>query len=271
MCVYVCVCDSFTYSKAFIRRTFCQSAHTATHCNTLQHSQHATKHYHTLPHTAKHCKTLPHVAPRCTTLNTLQHAATCCNTHSRTARSSSDSKPFSKSTSHPRTHNATHCNTLQHAATHCNMHSRTFDLSSADRPSIKYTLHSVRIAVSHPLMPRTPDFATTPRKMKKAPRARNTNVNSPPKKLQTRLIQTCDRTRQEHTFMCVTGFIRNIRVNQTGKLLCVCVRVYAWGARQAAPGAAARHSQSARVQGRAAAEGFSPTSPRAHWIGPEQG
>jgi len=37
------------------------------------------------------------------------------------------------------------------------------------------------------------------------------------------------------------------------------------------PGAAARHWQSARVQRRAAAEGFSPTSPRAHWIGPEQG
>jgi len=35
------------------------------------------------------------------------------------------------------------------------------------------------------------------------------------------------------------------------------------------PGAAARHSQHTRVQGRAAAEGFSPTSPRAHWIGPE--
>ena len=37
------------------------------------------------------------------------------------------------------------------------------------------------------------------------------------------------------------------------------------------PGAAARHSQHARAQGRAAAEGSSPTLPRAHWIGPEQG
>jgi len=36
------------------------------------------------------------------------------------------------------------------------------------------------------------------------------------------------------------------------------------------PGAAAHHSQSARVLGRPAAEGFlSPMSPRAHWIGPE--
>jgi len=35
------------------------------------------------------------------------------------------------------------------------------------------------------------------------------------------------------------------------------------------PGAAARHSYSARVQGRAAAEGFSPTLPRAHLVGPE--
>jgi len=35
------------------------------------------------------------------------------------------------------------------------------------------------------------------------------------------------------------------------------------------PGAAARHSQFARVQGRAATERFSVQLPRAHWIGPE--
>ena len=41
------------------------------------------------------------------------------------------------------------------------------------------------------------------------------------------------------------------------------------GARQAESAAAAHHSQPARAQGRAAAEDFRPTSPRAHWIGPE--
>ena len=35
------------------------------------------------------------------------------------------------------------------------------------------------------------------------------------------------------------------------------------------PGAATQHLQSATAQGRAAVEGFSPTSPRAHWIRPE--
>jgi len=34
-------------------------------------------------------------------------------------------------------------------------------------------------------------------------------------------------------------------------------------------GAATQHLQSATAQGRAAVEGFSPTSPRAHWIRPE--
>ena len=45
--------------------------------------------------------------------------------------------------------------------------------------------------------------------------------------------------------------------------------VGAWKWRGFSPGAATRHSHSASVQGRAAAEGFSPTSPRAHWSGPE--
>jgi len=59
-----------------------------------------------------------------------------------------------------------------------------------------------------------------------------------------------------------------VRINAEGKVICSHPR--ARGKRRGfSPGAAARHSQSARVQGRAAAEGFSPTSPRAHWIGPE--
>jgi len=39
--------------------------------------------------------------------------------------------------------------------------------------------------------------------------------------------------------------------------------------RDFSPGDAAHHLQSARAQGRAAVEDFSPTSPRAHWIRPE--
>jgi len=87
--------------------------HTATHCNTLQHTatirrtcanslvhaiqktqyrlQHAAAHW-----TATHCNTLQHTATRC---NTLQHTEL----------------------QHTAAHwTATHCNTLQHTATHCN-------------------------------------------------------------------------------------------------------------------------------------------------------
>ena len=39
--------------------------------------------------------------------------------------------------------------------------------------------------------------------------------------------------------------------------------------RDFSPGDAAHHLQSARAQGRAAVEGFSPSSSRAHWIRPE--
>jgi len=44
---------------------YCNTLHTATHCNTL-------------PHTSTYLHVLQHAATRC---NTLQHAATCCNTH----------------------------------------------------------------------------------------------------------------------------------------------------------------------------------------------
>ena len=72
--------------------------HTATHCNTLQHTGVAVRTRGTFPddlqHTATHCNTLQHTATHCNTLvyqcgheghfqmicNTLQHTATHCNT-----------------------------------------------------------------------------------------------------------------------------------------------------------------------------------------------
>jgi len=82
--------------------------HTATHCNTLQHT--TITHCNTLQHTATHCNTLQHTAAHAqhthcgcecalcrAPYSTLQLLATHCNTLQRTA---------------------THCNTLQHTATH---------------------------------------------------------------------------------------------------------------------------------------------------------
>ena len=95
--------------------------HTATCCNTLQHTvshaatnlavahpvsmiaasskphcntQHTAAHCSTLRHIATHCSTLQHTAAHC---STLQHTATLCNTLQ---------------------HTVTHCNTLQHTGTH---------------------------------------------------------------------------------------------------------------------------------------------------------
>jgi len=67
-------------------------AHTATHCNTLQHTYRydVCTHCNTLQHTATH------LSLRC--VHTLQHTATHCNTLSATMCA----------------HTATHCNTLQH-------------------------------------------------------------------------------------------------------------------------------------------------------------
>jgi len=70
---------------------------TATLCNTLQHTlQHTVTHCNTLQITATHCKVLQHTKLRC---NTLQHTTA----HSSTLH-----------------YTATHYTTLQHTATHCN-------------------------------------------------------------------------------------------------------------------------------------------------------
>ena len=52
--------------------------HTATHCNTLQHTVHihsTDAQFRASEHTATHCSTLQHTATHC---NTLQHTATHC-------------------------------------------------------------------------------------------------------------------------------------------------------------------------------------------------
>ena len=80
--------------------------HTATHCNTLQHTGAAVRrtcdmnatHCNTLQHTTTHCNTLRYTATHC---NTLQHTATHCNTLQLTA---------------------THRNAPQRTATHCKTH-----------------------------------------------------------------------------------------------------------------------------------------------------
>jgi len=72
--------------------------HSATHCNTLQHT--ATQFIcSTSQEILRKCATYAYLPPTATHCNTLQHTATHCNTLQ---------------------HTATHCNTLQHTATHSN-------------------------------------------------------------------------------------------------------------------------------------------------------
>jgi len=113
--------------------------HTATHCNTLQHTatqmqhtrntlQHTATHCNTLQHTATHCNTLPHTAIHCYTLQTLHllvsppqnpddspnNLFTTENGEERNGRRGRGSGGVGGE------REARHCNTLQHTATHCN-------------------------------------------------------------------------------------------------------------------------------------------------------
>jgi len=91
--------------------------HTATHCNTLQH---------TLQHAATHCNTLQHclyIRESLEVMSTLQHTATHTATHCNTLQHSATlfvytGKP--RGDEHTATHCNTRCNTLQHTATLCN-------------------------------------------------------------------------------------------------------------------------------------------------------
>jgi len=142
-------CVNWQYS--WLQRT-ATLQHTATHCNTLQHTHHynTSRRYLTLwvfwvdilksPVTIKctvwigfkaDCNALQHTATHC---NTLQHTAAHCST----SRRNSTSRGFwvhilkspvtieyaiwigYKADCNTLQHTATHCNTLQHTATHCN-------------------------------------------------------------------------------------------------------------------------------------------------------
>jgi len=58
----------------FPKFEFSLDSHTATHCNTLQHTQHTATHCNTLQHTTTHCNTLQHTATHCNTFA----VAVCC-------------------------------------------------------------------------------------------------------------------------------------------------------------------------------------------------
>ena len=75
MCVWVCVCD--LGASPHIERNL-HLQHTATHCNTLEHTATPATYYNTLQHVGTHCNNcniLQHIATHC---NTLQHTATHC-------------------------------------------------------------------------------------------------------------------------------------------------------------------------------------------------
>ena len=102
--------------------------HSATHCNTLQHTtawvtrriirlQHAATHGNILQHTAAHCSTLQHTAAHC---NTLQHAAAHCNRLQHTATHYNTTRHQAAAHCNTQQHTAAHCTTLHHTATHCN-------------------------------------------------------------------------------------------------------------------------------------------------------
>ena len=121
--------------------------HTATHCNTLQHTTYLATHsdvwrdFHMLRHTATHCNTLQHTAIHC---NTLQHTATHCNTLR---------------------HTATHCNTLntlQHTATHCNtLHTLTHSPMCGVTPSYRWHVLFVCVPGLHRRSDMTPSYSYT--------------------------------------------------------------------------------------------------------------
>jgi len=90
--------------------------HTATHCNTLQHT---TPAHFNIPHTA-HGNTLHHAATRCNTLQYTctprQPTATHCNLLQRTATQQHATVANIMNICIYHTHNAKKCSTLQHIA-----------------------------------------------------------------------------------------------------------------------------------------------------------
>jgi len=99
VCV-TCLISAYAFMYAWYDRHF--NLHTATHCNTLQHTETHMPHWYMCDMIdTLNCSTLQYTATHC---NTLQHIATLIymwyDRHSNLQ------------------HTATHCNTLQHIATH---------------------------------------------------------------------------------------------------------------------------------------------------------
>ena len=137
--------------------------HTATYCNTKQHTA------NTLRHTATHCNTLTHTATHCNILqrtathfNTLQHTATHCTTLQHTANTLQHQGAtgtisivwrnglvqHTAAHWHTLQHTATHykqCNTLQHVATHCNTLQRHCNIK---RQLLRSTLLDIKVLCS---------------------------------------------------------------------------------------------------------------------------
>jgi len=122
-CIHVCdMTHPYNRHDSFIPVA---ALHTATHCNTLQHTchtlQHAATHCNTLQHTATHYNTLQHTATHC---NTQQHTAIYCNTPATPRPVAAEAMTtFGCHTStllsvDESCQTTTHYNTLQHTATH---------------------------------------------------------------------------------------------------------------------------------------------------------
>jgi len=123
-----------------IRFILCTLQHTATRCNTLQHTHQGTLEQqqvvdcNKLQHTTTHCNTLQHIyqdalkQQQVGCCNTMQHIATFCNTLQRTETHIPGALKAAAS-----------CrlqHTLQRAATHCNTHTEvpwSSSKSSADQ------------------------------------------------------------------------------------------------------------------------------------------
>ena len=154
--------------------------HTATHCNTLQHTHtidhidpclqdsylycgspsiHIPRQYcDTLQHTFKHCNTLPNTASHCNSLQlTAAHCSTLQHTHMiRSYRPMFATQPFvlwvavnpyalNNTATHCNTLPNAHCNTLQQIAAHCNsLHHTTQCVTSRHVWTTSQTIRTCR-------------------------------------------------------------------------------------------------------------------------------
>ena len=159
--IYVCICIYLHISLQ----------HTATHCNSLQHTcnthahQTCEKPQYPKPMeisttrsqlAATRCNTLPHPSTHC---NTLQHT---CNTPEH---QKCEKPQYPLPIEIPTTRSqlaATHCNSLQHTATHCNtlqhtathlQHSNTPEHQKCEKPQYPLPIENFRVTPAAPPSP----------------------------------------------------------------------------------------------------------------------